>query len=224
MVSRGGMGARMVLFGRNKEIARIRALIRCPRESALIVTGGHGSGKSSLLAEVPKLHEHRTVLLRANPSESTWRFSGLTALLHGIDDPALEPLVDYVASSPRGNLDAADLSTMLLSALRQWSGHRTVVGIDDAEELDSASQTVLGFLARRLAGTGLVLIASMRGESPDSPFARLATIHLENLSHERHCENARIHDIWTGRHRRQSMLLPRPLTAILWHRLSSTMS
>ena len=24
---------------------------------------------------------------------------------------------------------------------------------------------------------------SMRGESPDSPFARMATIHLENLSH-----------------------------------------
>ena len=173
----------MVLFGRDKEIARIRALISCPRESALIVTGGHGSGKSSLLAEIPKLHEHRTILLRANPSESTWRFSGLTTLLHGIDDPALEPLVDYVASSPRGNLDAEDLSTMLLSALRQWSGHRTVVAVDDAEQLDPASQTVLGFLARRLAGTGLVLIASMGNEAPESPFARLASLRLKNLSH-----------------------------------------
>ena len=108
-------------------------------------------------------------------------FFRLTALLNGIDDPALAPLVDYVASSPPGNLDAAELSTMLLSALRQWSGHRTVLAIDDAEELDPASQTVLGFLARRLTGTGLVLIASMRDEAPDSPFARLASLRLKNL-------------------------------------------
>ncbi|PVZ57105.1 helix-turn-helix transcriptional regulator [Arthrobacter sp. H-02-3] len=172
----------MVLFGRTKEIDRVLALIRSPRESAMTVTGGHGSGKSSLLAEIPKLHEYRSVLFRANPSESSWPFSGLTALLNGIDDPALAPLTDYVATSPRGNLDAADISTMLLSALRQWSADRTVVVIDDAEQLDPASQTVLGFLARRLAGTGLVLIASMRGEAPESPFARLATLQLENLS------------------------------------------
>jgi|GEM_PF-503248 len=173
----------MVLFGREKEIARVLALIRSPRESALAVTGGRGSGKSSLLAEIPNLHEYKTVLLRANPSESTWPFSGLTALLNGIDDPALAPLTDYVATSPRGNLDAADLSTMLLSTLRQWSADRTVVVVDDAEQLDPASQMILGFVARRLAGTGLVLIVSMRGEAPDSPFARMATLHLANLSH-----------------------------------------
>ena len=133
----------MVLFGRNKEIARIRALIRSPRESAMTVTGGHGSGKSSLLAEIPKLHEHRTVLLRANPSESTWRFSGLTALLHGIDDPALAPLGRLcgilTARKPRRHrpFNYAPL------ALRRWSADRTVVVIDDAEQLDSASQIVL---------------------------------------------------------------------------------
>ena len=189
----------MVLFGREKEIARVLALIRSPRESALAVTGGHGSGKSSLLAEIPNLHEYKTVLLRANPSESTWPFSGLTALLNGIDDPALAPLTDYVATSPRGNLDAADLSTMLLSALRQWSADRTVVVVDDAEQLDPASQIVLGFVARRLAGTGFVLIVSMSGEASDSPFARMATLRLENLRHQRHCENARSHDAGTGR-------------------------
>ena len=171
----------MVLFGRNKELARIHALIRSRSEAALTVTGGRGSGKSSLLAEIPNLHDHRTVLLRANPSESKWRFSGITALLHGIDDPALAPLVDYMASSPRGDLDSAELSTMLLGALRQWSADRTVVVIDDADELDPASQTVLGFLSRRLAGTGLVLIAGMRDEAPGSPFARLSSLRLENL-------------------------------------------
>lgn len=172
----------MVLFGRSKELARIHVLIRSRTEAAMTVTGGRGSGKSSLLAEIPNLHDHRTVLLRANPSESTWRFSGITALLHGIDDPALAPLVDYVATSPRGDLDSAELSTMLLSALRQWSADRTVVVVDDADELDPASQIVLGFLSRRLAGTGLVLIAGIRHEDPGSPFARLSNLRLENLS------------------------------------------
>jgi DNA-binding CsgD family transcriptional regulator len=173
----------MVLFGRDKELTRVLALIRSPRESAIAVTGSRGSGKSSLLAEIPKLHEYRTVLLRANPSESDWPYSGLTALLDGIDDAALGPITDYVADSPRVKQDPSDLSTMLLSALRQWSAARMVVVIDDADELDSASQAVLGFLARRLAGTGIVLIASMSREAPESPFARLASLQLQDLSH-----------------------------------------
>jgi DNA-binding CsgD family transcriptional regulator len=172
----------MVLFGRDKELARILALIRSPRESAMTVTGGHGSGKSALLAEIPKLHDYRTVLIRTNHSESAWPYSGLTALLNGIDDPALASLTDYVDRAPRGSLDPADLSTMLLAALRQWPADRTVVAIDDAEQMDPSSQIVLGFLARRLAGTGLVVIAGMRDEAPESPFARLANLRLENLS------------------------------------------
>ena len=173
----------MVLFGRDKEVARIVALIRSPRESAMVVTGNHGSGKSSLLAEIPKLHDFRTVLLRANPSESDWPFSGLTALLNGIDDPVLGPITDHVTDSDPRLQDSSALATMLLSALRQRSAARIVVVIDDADELDSASQTVLGFLARRLAGTGIVLFASMRREAPQSPFARLTSLHLQDLSH-----------------------------------------
>jgi hypothetical protein len=57
----------MVLFGRTKELARILAIIRCPRESAMPVTERHGSGKPSLLAEIPTLYEYRTVLLRSLP-------------------------------------------------------------------------------------------------------------------------------------------------------------
>jgi DNA-binding CsgD family transcriptional regulator len=172
----------MVLFGRNKELARILALIRSTRESAMAVTGNHGSGKSSLLAEIPKLHDYRTVIFRANPSESDWPLCGLTALLNGIDDAALGPIIDHVAASPAGELDLSAFSSMLLAALRQRSGTRIVVVVDDADELDSASQTVLGFLARRLAGTGIVLIVSMRREAPESPFARLASLHVPDLS------------------------------------------
>ncbi|BCW68842.1 transcriptional regulator [Arthrobacter sp. NicSoilB4] len=174
----------MVLFGRNKELARILALIRCPRESAMAVTGGHGSGKSALLAEIPNIHDYRTVVFRASPSEAAWPLSGLAALLNGIDDAALGPVIDqFAAASPAGELDLSAWSPMLLAALRGRAAARTVVVIDDADELDSASQTVLGFLARRLAGTGIVLVVSMRSEEPESPFARLASLNVQDLSH-----------------------------------------
>ncbi|HEX9086782.1 MAG TPA: AAA family ATPase [Arthrobacter sp.] len=173
----------MVLFGRNKELARILALIRSPRESAMAVTGKYGSGKSSLLAEIPTLHNGRTVTFRTIPSESSWPFSGLTALLHEIDDGAFGPIVERIAASPADKGDLSVLSSMLLTILQQRSVARTVVVVDDADEMDSASQTVLGFLARRLAGTGIVLIVSMQRETPDSPFARLAVLHLPELSH-----------------------------------------
>jgi DNA-binding CsgD family transcriptional regulator len=173
----------MVLFGRNKELARILALIRSTRESAMAVTGNHGSGKSSLLAEIPKMHDYRTVLFRANRSESGWPCSGLTALLNGIDDASLRPIMEPLAGSSAGRLDLSAFSSTLLAALQQRSAARAVVVIDDADELDSASQTVLGFLARRLTGTGIVLIVSMRHEASESPFARLASLHLQDLNH-----------------------------------------
>lgn len=174
----------MVLFGRNKELARILALIRCPRESAMTVTGGRGSGKSALLAEIPKMHDDKTVLFRANPSEADWPLSGLTALLNAIDDATLGQAIDQLtAASPAGAPDLSAYAPLLLAALRERSAARTVVVIDDADELDSASQTVLGFLARRLAGTGIVLIVSMRREAPESPFARTASLNVQNLSH-----------------------------------------
>jgi DNA-binding CsgD family transcriptional regulator len=173
----------MILFGRDEELTRILAVILDPKDSALAVIGGHGSGKSSLLAEIPNLHNYRTVLLRANSSESAWPLSGLTAVLNGIDDPALGQFVEQLAVVPAGNLDFSAFSSRLLSALQQRSETRTVIVIDDADELDAVSQMIIGFLARRLASTGIVLIASMRNEAPESPFARLPSLYLPNLSH-----------------------------------------
>lgn len=180
----------MVLFGRDQEIKRLLALIQSPHDSAVVVIGGHGSGKSSLLAEIPGLHCHRTVLLRVNPAESSWSFSGLAAILNGINHPALAQVLEQLADPATAGLDLAATASRLLGALRQrsetlrqHSETRTVILIDDADELDSSSQAVIGFLARRLAGTGIVLIAAMRAELPEGPFARTPSLYLPNLSH-----------------------------------------
>jgi DNA-binding CsgD family transcriptional regulator len=171
----------MVLFGRNKELGHILALIRGPKESALTILGTQGSGKSSLLAEIAALDEYPTMLFRANAAEGEWPYSGLTGLLNGMDLPGMGSILEQAARHSAQEPAVSALTFLLLATLRQRPAGKMVVLIDDADELDSASQTVIGFLARRLAGTGLVLIATMRHEPPGSPFARLPSLNLPNL-------------------------------------------
>lgn len=54
-------------FGRDKEIARVLVLTRSSRKPALTVHRGHGSGKTSLPAEIPNSYEGRTALPRSRP-------------------------------------------------------------------------------------------------------------------------------------------------------------
>ncbi|QHK20983.1 AAA family ATPase [Pseudarthrobacter psychrotolerans] len=173
----------MTLVGRSKELDRILAVIRGPKESALVVVGGHGIGKSALLSEIPSLSEYRTIFLRASACESGWPFSGLTALLNGIECPVLHQFTDELLHHPDGALDIPSISSMLLNSLHQRSSSRTVIVIDDAEQLDPGSQAVIGFLARRLAGTDITLFASIREESPDSPYSSLPVLRLKALNY-----------------------------------------
>lgn len=173
----------MSLVGRNKELDRILAVVRGPKESVLTLVGRRGLGKSALLSEIPRLSDHRTVFLRASASESDWPFSGLTALLNGIDDPVLGRFADDLLRDSNRAMDIPTVATRLLDGLHQRSSARTIVVVDDADQLDSSSQAVLGFLARRLAGTDIVLFASIRDEVPDSPFASLPSLQLKPMTY-----------------------------------------
>ncbi|MBT2533503.1 AAA family ATPase [Arthrobacter sp. ISL-48] len=173
----------MSLIGRSKELDRILSVIRGPKESALTVVGRRGVGKSALLSEIPRLTGDRTVFLRASASESDWPLSGLTALLNGIDDPVLNRFADELLRDYTGTMDVPMASTMLLNGLHQRSSSRTVIVIDDGDQLDPSSQAVIGFLARRLSGTDMALFISMGEETPDSPFASLPTLQLRPLSY-----------------------------------------
>jgi DNA-binding CsgD family transcriptional regulator/Flp pilus assembly protein TadD len=173
----------MSLIGRNKELDRVLSVIRRPKESALTVVGGRGVGKTALLSEIPRLSDYRTVFLRASSSESDWPLSGLTALLNGIDDPVLSRFADELLRDSTGVMDVPTVSTQLLNGLHQRSSSRTIIVIDDADQLDPSSQAVVGFLARRLSGTDIALFISVREESPDSPFSSLPVLHLGTLSY-----------------------------------------
>jgi DNA-binding CsgD family transcriptional regulator len=176
-------GDLMSLIGRSKELDRILSVIRGPKEAALAVIGPRGVGKSAVLAEIPRLSDYRTVFLRASASESDWPLSGLTALLNGMDDPVLNRIADELLRDASGSLDVAAVSTMLLNGLHQRSSSRTVIVIDDVDQLDPSSQAIIGFLARRLAGTDLAIFASLREETPDSPFTSLPALQLGALGY-----------------------------------------
>jgi DNA-binding CsgD family transcriptional regulator len=173
----------MDFYGRDQEVERLLAVVHSPLDSAMTVIGGRGTGKSSLLEKINNLHGYKAVLLRTNSSESAWPLSGLTAVLSGLDDPARTRVLDLLAERSHDDADFPTLSARLVSALYERSSPRTVIVIDDVDQMDAASQVVVGFLARRLAGTGIVLIASMRREESASPFAGLPILRLPNLSH-----------------------------------------
>ncbi|TQJ38990.1 AAA ATPase-like protein [Arthrobacter sp. SLBN-112] len=173
----------MPLVGRNKEIDRILSAIRGPKETALAVVGGRGMGKSALLSGIRSLSDYRTVFLSPSAAESGWPLSGLTALLNEMDDPVLNRAADELVRSSAETVTVPAVSAMLLSSLHQRPSSRTIIVIDDADQLDPATQSVIGFLARRLAGTEVVLFAGMREERPGSPLSGLPALHLRAMSH-----------------------------------------
>jgi DNA-binding CsgD family transcriptional regulator len=176
-------GARMTLIGRKSEMDRIRSVIQTSRESALSIIGRRGMGKSSLLSEIPRLSDYRTIFLRASSAESTWKFSGLTALLNGIGDPVLRVLSDQLLQAA-AEMDVPAVSAQFLHGLHERPSGKTVIVIDDADQLDPGTQAVLGFLSHRLAGTGTTLITSSRVERSDSPYRSIPTLRLPPLDYK----------------------------------------
>jgi DNA-binding CsgD family transcriptional regulator len=177
------MGNAMVLVGRNKELDRILSVVRGPKETALAIAGGRGTGKSALLAEIPTLSNYRTVFMAASSAEADWPLSGLTALLNNMDDPVLNRIADDLLRDTDGDLKVPAVSGMLLNGLHQRSSSRTVIVIDNADQLDNSSQEVLGFLARRLTSTDIVLVLGLRADLPDGPFSGLPVLQLGALTY-----------------------------------------
>ncbi|MCU1569002.1 MAG: response regulator containing a CheY-like receiver domain and an DNA-binding domain protein [Pseudarthrobacter sp.] len=173
----------MTLIGRSKELNRIVSVIQGPEDATLTVVGPRGVGKSALLLKIPGLSDYRTVYLRASASESDWPLSGLTALLDRMDDPVLNRIADELLRDTSGSLDVPTISKMLLNGLHRRSSSRTVILIDDADQLDPSSQAVVGFIARRLTGTDLAVFISMREDPLESPFTSLPALKLGPLSY-----------------------------------------
>ena len=180
-----------VLVGRRDELALIGALVERARTGgqALLLFGEPGAGKTALLdAAADMAAEAGSWVLRAAGAEfeADLAFSGL--------HQALLPLFDefgHLSATHRDALNVALgfgegpppdrllVSAATLTVLRQAAAASPgLVIVDDLPWLDRASAGVLGFVARRLAGSRVGFLAASRtGE--ESFFERAGLPHHE---------------------------------------------
>jgi len=169
------LGVAEVLFGRSSELALISAFAgkAAADGEALLLFGEAGAGKTVLLdAAVQLVSGAGTRVLRAAgvEFEADLTYSGLHQLLFPL-------LGEYVRLSAvhRDALNAALgygegpapdrmlVSAATLAALRQAAAASPVlVIVDDLPWLDRATAGVLGFVAHRLAGSHVGLLAASR--------------------------------------------------------------
>jgi DNA-binding CsgD family transcriptional regulator len=171
------------MIGRDHDLTAVRSFLdeATVQGGSLLLTGEPGIGKSVLLVAAARHAEASgCVLLRAvgaqfGPSVS---FSGLTQLLEPVAGDigqlsqlhraalaaALSPSPGPLPGLPPGTpADWLVLSNAVLDLLRREAAeHPVVMIIDDLPWLDRPSAVVLGFVARRLAGTRAAFLAAAR--------------------------------------------------------------
>ena len=166
------------LVGRGREFERIRRLIEAAAAGdggALLVAGEAGVGKTVLLNEAGELAvaEGMRVLRAAGVEfEVDMPFSGLHQVLLPLLDElerltldqrdALNVALGFLDGEPPTRLVVCGAA---LTLLRQAAvAGPLFVTIDDLPWLDRASAAVVGFVARRLSGSPIGLLAASRAE------------------------------------------------------------
>ncbi len=174
----------MALTGRRLEVDRIATLAVLPRESAMVVVGDPGSGRSSVLDAVADRVSLPVVRVGVNGSESHWPLAGVTSLFTALDDPRATAHIAHLlqggaaSTQPTAGLAAAH---DFLDAVHALTLPPTLVLIDDLDRMDTESQELIAFLASRLAGTALRVVSTVRTVPAGSPLAALPTLRIEPL-------------------------------------------
>lgn len=163
------------LIGRDVELDRIdRAIGDAQRQgAALLVVGEPGIGKSSLVrAGVRLARDRRCLLLDVTgvESEEGLAFAGLQLLLgpvmsagHALPGVQRSALATALGLEEGPAPQPFLVGLAVLNLLSELATKRSVVVVvDDVQWLDAPTQEVLAFLARRIGGDPVVLVAAIR--------------------------------------------------------------
>jgi DNA-binding CsgD family transcriptional regulator len=185
------------VVGRGAELASIEAFLdEVPNgPSALLIAGDAGIGKSTLwevgVAEGQQ-RNYRVLSTRLAEAERKLAYVGLTDLLLDVLDEVhtalTEPLqhaldVALLRAPARGETQGPRaVAAAVLSAVEAFAAEGPVLlGIDDAQWLDPATQRALAFVIRRLRGPIGVFVTARLGEGVEDPLSLKSSLGTEHL-------------------------------------------
>ncbi|MDR6692313.1 DNA-binding CsgD family transcriptional regulator [Microbacterium sp. 1154] len=177
----------MPFIGRVRETQVAEEDIAARGGSARLFIGEPGIGKTRLARELAERHD--TVVMSARPDERMWPYSGLSAAaaaLGGARGTAVDGLLARGRDWPE-HLLAEELNR----TLHLVHDEPAILLIDDLDELDSASVTVLSFVFARLRGTGLTVLATARGSGDHGDFTGMALTRIRRLPFDESVDLAR---------------------------------
>src|SRR6266567_2002248 len=186
----------MRLFEREHELATLEAVLM--EGGVLIVEGGAGIGKTSLLAaavERAAKTGHEVLRARGSELEAGFAFGVVRqlferrlaqasvnerrALLAGPASAAKPVLTGTPVEGAAGDTSFAVLHGLFWLAANLATSRRLVIAVDDAHWADLPSLRALAYLAARVEGWAVSLLVALRPSRPVQEPAPLATIRAE---------------------------------------------
>lgn len=161
---------------------RVVSSILEPIESAHLILGEPGLGKSYLLDRIAQASPIRHALVRGRPEEAEFHLSGFSNLfdtIRGEHGAGFGRHLVLKSASPDRLFAAAQDVAEILQGLRL---DPTLALVDDLDQMDQLSQSLIGILAGRLVGTNVRIVATARLVETDAPLASIPSIHLKPLS------------------------------------------
>jgi DNA-binding CsgD family transcriptional regulator len=184
------------LVGRDAELAQLdKALAEATEHGgALLVTGAAGIGKTSLLdvaTSDARSRGYKVLTVTGLESEADLPFAGLHQLLQpvlpsagALPGPQKNALLTALGMRAGAPPEVFLVGLATLSLIDEVADERPLVVVaDDFQWLDSATSSVLSFVARRLESTHILLIVGLRETFQTAlRSGQLPEIHVEPLS------------------------------------------